>query len=270
MRGFAFCFPVSAAACLKGWTVLDFLLQLTFICSYLKIRVDEERIEKKKEIARTKQDFKDMLAEAALTKMSTYTEFQAKHRTDPRYKVMSCVFLGCSDDVKAIEKNLEREEMFRSYIDNLRKETNDARRSREESARSVHYCHIYHSYVIKGEFPCLAEGAAPQQRLKLAENKGLSPLKSHRHCINALCQAVICDDVRYSAVESPAEREKIFRDYVAQLGKVVHAFEPLAHSTNHAHRAQAIASRRVSNNEKMRRVTDIINTIALVSIVGAP
>ena len=60
---------------------------LTRTFSYLKIRVDEERIEKKKEIARTKQDYKDMMAEAALTKMSTYTEFQAKHRTDPRYKV---------------------------------------------------------------------------------------------------------------------------------------------------------------------------------------
>ncbi len=67
----------------------------------------------------------NMLVEAKLTKTSTFSEFAEKCKHDYRYKVdiscsLKCVTYQLSKS-QAIEKMIEREQLFKEHMANVRK-----------------------------------------------------------------------------------------------------------------------------------------------------
>lgn len=141
---------------------------------FLRSKVEEEKVERRQKLAKTKELFMNMLAEVKLTKTSTFSEFAEKCKHDYRYK--------------AIEKMIEREQLFKEHMANVRKGIVAVVTKQPETAKEAYLS------LLK------------EQKLE----KGSSWRKT---------KEIIQTDPRYQAVEKDSEREKVFRDFVVALGK---------------------------------------------------
>merc|ERR1712002_752543 len=78
---------------------------------YVKERAEEERKERKAKAKEIKEKFKELMEDADLTSKSSFSDFSREHGKDSRFK--------------ALEKRLEREDMFKDFLSDLRKREKD-------------------------------------------------------------------------------------------------------------------------------------------------
>ena len=112
--------------------VLPFTIDSLNNLSFLQVRVADDVAARRQQVAQNKERFKELLAETRLTRTSTFSEFTDKSKHDPRYKL--------------IEKMIERDQLFKEHMANLRKGI--------ELAKKPQLSEIVRSGVVCGETVC--------------------------------------------------------------------------------------------------------------------
>ncbi|XP_046850381.1 transcription elongation regulator 1-like [Xenia sp. Carnegie-2017] len=145
---------------------------------YVRMRAEEERIEKRNKLKEKKDAFKALLEEAKVSSRTTFSEFSMKYGKDVRFK--------------DIPKMKERETLFADHVAELRKLEREASQKKKD----------------------IVDETAKQDYLQLlSEQQGLINKEAHWHTV----KGKICDDPRYEAIGSSHRRKELFREYAEKL-----------------------------------------------------
>ncbi|CAB3982762.1 transcription elongation regulator 1-like, partial [Paramuricea clavata] len=145
---------------------------------YVRIRAEEERIERRSKLKEKKEAFKALLEEAKVSSRTTFNEFSLKHSKDERFK--------------DIAKMKDREGLFSEYVKELRNLAREASQKKKDFVDEK----VKEEYFQLVSEQSLGGGGQP-----------------HWHTI----KANISEDPRYKAIESSHRRKELFKEYQQQF-----------------------------------------------------